>query len=67
MGLPVSGVPRPTGHLPVETPEEANTMVTEQANLALRESIPVKAHPLVTVVLGFPLDGAILIVATVAH
>jgi hypothetical protein len=51
----------------VETPEEANTMVTEQANPALRESIPVKAHPLVTVVLGFPLDGAILIVATVAH
>ena len=32
-------------------------MVTEQANPALRESIPVKAHPLVTVVLGFLLMG----------
>jgi hypothetical protein len=42
-------------------------MVTEQADLDLRDPSQGKAHPLVTVVIGFLLMGAIMIVATVAH
>ena len=42
-------------------------MVTEPADLARRGPVPVKAHPLVTVVPGSLLMGTILIVAVDAH
>ena len=42
-------------------------MVDVQTSLAPREPAPPRAHPLVTVILGFILMGTMLIVATVAH